>query len=110
MLISKQNKQTKKKNNNNKWTYDLIDHLMLGLETIIAITSMTFIIDLDAYELHLRDEKSSMTLLMNARVLQNRYDWGWLLFKSKFVYLNVNDYSDECNSLMYGHYHSELIY
>ena len=32
-------------------------------------------------------EKSSTTLLMNARVLHYTYDKGSLLFKSKFVYL-----------------------
>ena len=30
---------------------------MVDLETIIALTSMTCIVDLDAYELHLVDEK-----------------------------------------------------
>ena len=48
---------------------------------------MTYIVDLDAYELHQGMEKSSMTLLMNARVLQYTYDRGSLLFKSIFVYL-----------------------
>ena len=35
---------------NNKWTYDLTNHLMIDLETI-------YIVNLDAYELHLRHEK-----------------------------------------------------
>lgn len=43
---------------NNKWTYDLTNHLMVGLETIIARASMTYITDLDACELHLGDEKA----------------------------------------------------
>ena len=46
-----------KKETNNKWTYNLTDQLMLDLETIIALASMTYIIDLDAYELHPGDEK-----------------------------------------------------
>ena len=49
---------------------------------------MTYIMDLDVYELHLGDEKSSTTLLMNAlRVLHYTYDRGLLLFKSIFVCL-----------------------
>ena len=35
-----------------KWTYDLTCYLMLYLETILALASMTCIVDLDAYELH----------------------------------------------------------
>jgi hypothetical protein len=46
-----------KKGTNNKWTYDFTYHLMIDLETIIAIASMTYVIDLDAFELHLGDEK-----------------------------------------------------
>lgn len=42
---------------NNKQTYDLTDYLMGNLETIIALASMTCIVELDAYELHLEDEK-----------------------------------------------------
>ena len=34
-----------------------MDHLMVGLEAIIALAFMTCIIDLDAYKLHLGDEK-----------------------------------------------------
>ena len=45
------------KKTNNKWTYDLMDHLMLDLETIIALVSITYIIDLDVYEPHLGDEE-----------------------------------------------------
>ena len=45
-----------KRGTNNKWTYNLTSHLMLDLETIIALASMTYIIDLDGYELHPRDE------------------------------------------------------
>ena len=46
-----------KKWTNNKWTYNLTDHLMLDLETMIAIAYMTYIIDLEFDELHLGDEK-----------------------------------------------------
>ena len=48
------------KGTNNKWTYNDIDHLMRSLETMIAIASMTYtvgVIDWDAYELHMGDEK-----------------------------------------------------
>ena len=41
---------------------------MVDLETIIALYSMTYIVKLDAYELHTRDEKLSTTLLMNVGV------------------------------------------
>ena len=43
---------------NNVWTYDLIDHLMIDLETTIALASMTYVVDLDVYKLHLGDEKN----------------------------------------------------
>ena len=44
-----------RKETNNKWTYNHIDHLMKNLESTFAIASMKYIIvviDLDAYELH----------------------------------------------------------
>ena len=47
------------KGTNNKWNYYRIDHLMKDLKTIFALASMTYIVDLDAYELHPRDEKVS---------------------------------------------------
>ena len=47
---------------NNKWTYDLTDHLMIDLETKTALTSMTYIVDLVAYRLHPEDEKSLQQL------------------------------------------------
>ena len=37
----------------NKWTYDLTYHLMVDLKTIMALASMIYMVDLDAYELHL---------------------------------------------------------
>ena len=45
------------KGTNNKWTYNLRNYLMVDLNTIIALASMTYIVDIDAYELHLGDEK-----------------------------------------------------
>ena len=36
---------------------------MVDLETIIALASMKYIVDLDAYKLNMKVEKFSMTLL-----------------------------------------------
>ena len=36
------------KGTNNKCTYKLTDHLMVNIETIIALASMAYIVDLDA--------------------------------------------------------------
>ena len=36
---------------NNKWTYNLTDRLMVDLRTTIALASMTYIVDLNAYGL-----------------------------------------------------------
>ena len=50
---------------------------------------MTYIIDLEAYELNPGDEKNFNHFMRNARVLHFTYDSrGWLLFKSIFVYLH----------------------
>jgi hypothetical protein len=46
-----------KKETDNKWTYNLTDHLMLDFETIIALASMIYITNSDAYELHPEDGK-----------------------------------------------------
>ena len=59
---------------NYNWIDDLMDHLMIYFTAIIAVTFMTYVVDLDAYELHLGDEKSSMTFLMNASVVHYTYD------------------------------------
>ena len=64
-----------------------MDHLMVGLETIIALASLTYIVDLDAYELHVGNEKVFNDFINNARVLYFTYDMGSLLFKSIFAYL-----------------------
>jgi hypothetical protein len=63
-----------KKEPTNKGNYDPTYHLMVDLETIIALASMTYIEDLDAYELHPRDEKIFNKLSMNAKVLQYTYN------------------------------------
>ena len=41
----------------NNWKYDLTDHLMVDLETIIALATMTYIGESNVYELHPGDEK-----------------------------------------------------
>ena len=43
--------------------YNLIDHLMVDLKIRIAIASMTYILDLDAYELDLEDDKICINLI-----------------------------------------------
>ena len=40
------------KGTHNEWTHDLTDHSMVYSERIIALASMTCIVDLDACELH----------------------------------------------------------
>ena len=47
------------------WTYNLTDHLMIDLEKIITLAFMTYIVDLDAYELHPGDEKGLPTTFIN---------------------------------------------
>ena len=47
-----------KKVTNDKWTYDLTDHLMVDLETIIVLASTTYIIDLDDNKLDAEGEKT----------------------------------------------------
>ena len=39
------------------WTYDLMNHLMLGLETIIALSTLVYIVELNLYELHPMNER-----------------------------------------------------
>ena len=45
------------KRTNNKWTDNLTYRLMVYLRKIIALAFMTYIIGIDAYELHPMDEK-----------------------------------------------------
>ena len=73
---------------NNKWTYDLMDHLMVNFKTIMTLAFRPYIIGLDASEPHAGDEKIFIDLLMNPRVLHYTYDRGSLLSKSIFVYLH----------------------
>ena len=44
------------KRTHNKWTYNLTNHLMVYLERVIALASMTYVVDLDACELHRGDK------------------------------------------------------
>ena len=39
------------------WTYDLTDHLMVGLETIFTWATMIYIVKTNLYELHPMDEQ-----------------------------------------------------
>ena len=43
---------------NNTWTFDPMNNLFVDLWVISALASVTYILDLDAYVLHLGDEKS----------------------------------------------------
>jgi hypothetical protein len=38
------------------WTYDLTNHLMVGLKTIIALSTLTYIVESNLDELHLMNE------------------------------------------------------
>ena len=42
--------------NNNKWTFNITDHLMVDLKIVIALASITCSVDSVAYELHPRNE------------------------------------------------------
>ena len=63
-----------------------MNHLMVDLEIMIALAITTYMLDLDAYELHLEMKKSSTTLLINARVLHDTHDRDSSLFQNIFVY------------------------
>ena len=39
-------------NNGSIWTYDLTDHLVVELETIMALATMTYILKTNLYEFH----------------------------------------------------------
>jgi hypothetical protein len=88
-----------KKGNNNKWTYDHADHLMVDLETIIALAFMTYIANLDAYECHPGDKNFLNDFIDECWVLHYTYDTGGLLFKSIFAYLLLMTIY-KCNSFM----------
>jgi hypothetical protein len=38
------------------WTYDVTDHLMVGLETVISLSTLTYIVETNMYELPPMDE------------------------------------------------------
>lgn len=40
-----------------KWTYDLINHVMFDLGTVIALASLTYNVEGDIYKLHPSDER-----------------------------------------------------
>jgi hypothetical protein len=42
--------------NKSLWTYDLTNHLMVGLKTIIALSTLTYIVESNLDELHLMNE------------------------------------------------------
>ena len=52
-----------------------------------SLASMTYIVDLDAYELHPIDEKVFNSRLMNVEVLHYTHDRCSSLYKMIFVYL-----------------------
>ena len=80
-----------KKGTTNKWTYDLTNFLIINLETITTLASMTYIVHFDAYELHLGDEKPSTALLMNARVFIILMI-GVHYYSKTYLYTFVNDH------------------
>ena len=65
---------------------------MLYLETIIALALMNYIVDLDAYELHPRDETLFNDFINECWGFVYNCDRDSLLFKVHFcAYMNVND-------------------
>ena len=44
-----------KKDHGSLWTYDVTDHIMVDLKTIIALTIVTFVLRKTLYELHPTD-------------------------------------------------------
>ena len=47
--------------NESKWTYDLINHIMMNIDAIIALAPRTCVFGSDYYELHFMMKKHSMT-------------------------------------------------
>lgn len=58
-----------------------------SFETIIALASMTYFVNLDAYDLNLGDKIVFNDFMIYARVFHCTYDRSWLLFKSMILYL-----------------------
>ena len=77
---------------NNKWTYGLADHLMVDFIIIIALASITYLVDLNVYELLQGIRKSSTTLLINARVYIIHMIGVHYYFKI-YLYTYVKDYT-----------------
>ena len=83
---------------NNKWTYNLTNYLMKNFlwsywyfETIIILASMTYIVDLDAYKLHPRDEKVFNHFMLNARIcILHMIEVD--CYSKVYLYIYVNDY------------------
>jgi hypothetical protein len=40
-----------------KWSYDLTDHIMVELDTVIALANLTYDAETDTYKLHPSDDK-----------------------------------------------------
>ena len=86
---------------NTKWTYDLTNQLMVELEkNKIVQASMTQIVDLDVMSYIRGMEKSSMTLLMNARVLHYTYDKEFIIIQ-KYICIVMLMPMCECKSFSY---------
>jgi hypothetical protein len=68
-MVSKRNQQHMEN--------DLINHLMIDLETIIALIAMPYIVDLNSYELHPRHENSGRSLakIVEQRAIKNRVQY-----------------------------------
>lgn len=70
---------------------------MVYSELSIALAFMTYIGELYVYELHMGVEKSSTTLLMDARVLHYTYGRGSILFKGAIrILILMNIYERKC--------------
>lgn len=68
-----------------------MNRLMIVLATIVGLAIMTYITNLNAYELHMEDGKIFNGFVMNLGNLHYTYDRCSLLFKSVCVSY-VNDY------------------
>ena len=75
-----------KKGTNNKWPYDLTDHLIIDFETIFALASHDIYCRLRRLRVTSGGWKS-LQWVMNIKVLHYTYGMGSLLFKSIFSYL-----------------------
>ena len=70
------------------WSFnDKLLMILLIFWKMIALPSMTYIIDLMIMSYIEGMKKPSTTYMMNAKVLQSTHDRGCMVFKSIFVYL-----------------------